>query len=85
MVYYTRDLEKIVTTFQKFPVIALLGPRQSGKSTLAKHFFKNHTFLNLEDLELRTQNFLMTGSLRSWVTAGNIIADIKNQGSHGNR
>ncbi len=36
-----------------FPVIGILGPRQSGKTTLAKELFKKHTYLSLEDLELR--------------------------------
>lgn len=51
--FYKRDLEKALLRFAKFPVIALLGPRQAGKSTLAKHAFKKHLFLNLEDPELR--------------------------------
>ncbi len=76
MVYYTRELEKIVNTFQKFPVIALLGPRQSGKSTLAKHFFKKHTFLNLEDLELRTLALQdPKGFLRAYENPHGIILD----------
>lgn len=54
MAYYRRNLEKPLIHYAKFPVIALLGPRQSGKTTLAKHTFKNHVYLNLEDLELRS-------------------------------
>lgn len=53
MTYYIRDLEKTLSRYSKFPVVAILGPRQSGKTTLAKNFFKNHIFLNLDDLELR--------------------------------
>lgn len=52
--FYKRDLSKKLKRFSKFPVIALLGPRQSGKSTLAKKTFSKHLFLNLEDLELRS-------------------------------
>lgn len=33
--------------------MALLGLRQSGKTTFAQHAFKNHAFLTLDDLELR--------------------------------
>ncbi len=36
-----------------FPVVGILGPRQSGKTTLAKDIFKNHIYLSLEDLDLR--------------------------------
>lgn len=35
------------------PVIAILGPRQSGKTTLARATFKDHNYINLEDLEQR--------------------------------
>ncbi len=52
MPFFTRDLEKTFERYSKFPVIALLGPRQSGKTTLAKHAFKNYAYLNLDDLEL---------------------------------
>ena len=51
--YFKRDIAKTFARYAKFPVIALLGPRQSGKTTLAKHYFKNHTYLNLENPELR--------------------------------
>lgn len=37
---------------QQIPVIAIIGPRQSGKSTLAKELFKNHTYLDMQDAGL---------------------------------
>lgn len=51
--FFKRALSQKLKRFSKFPVVALLGPRQSGKSTLARHFFKKHTFISLEDLENR--------------------------------
>ncbi len=45
-------LQKIA---QEFPVIAILGPRQSGKSTLAQMVFGQHRYVSLEDLDLRLQ------------------------------
>ena len=38
---------------QKIPVIALLGPRQSGKSTLAMATFNKHAYVSLENFEDR--------------------------------
>lgn len=38
---------------QKMPVIAVTGPRQSGKSTLVQQIFPAYTYLNLEDIEHR--------------------------------
>ncbi len=34
-----------------FPVVTILGPRQSGKTTLAKTFFSDYSYINLEDPE----------------------------------
>lgn len=50
----TRDIQKeIKKTATKIGVILIVGPRQSGKTTLAKMMFPNHTYYNLEDFKLR--------------------------------
>jgi len=52
--YYQRLIEKeIIENLSAFPVIAILGPRQSGKSTLAKHISEklNHRSTIYIDLE----------------------------------
>ena len=36
-----------------FPVVTLLGPRQSGKTTLAKACFSEHVYVNLDDQAAR--------------------------------
>lgn len=36
-----------------FPVVTLLGPRQAGKTTLAKWAFPGYRYINLEDMENR--------------------------------
>lgn len=51
--YFYRDLSSIFSRYEKFPIIALLGPRQSGKTTLAKHYFHKHRYVNLENPEFR--------------------------------
>lgn len=43
----------IKRTADGFPVVAILGPRQSGKTTLAKAMFPNHAYISLEDLSAR--------------------------------
>ena len=49
-----RDLtQKLVQLAKQFPVVALTGPRQSGKTTLAKATFPEKTYLSLEDLDVR--------------------------------
>jgi len=37
-----------------YPVLTLTGPRQSGKTTLAKKTFPEHEYVSLEELDLRT-------------------------------
>lgn len=36
-----------------FAVVAILGPRQSGKTTIARTLFAKHTYINLEDIPTR--------------------------------
>src|SRR3989339_744434 len=35
------------------PIVAVLGPRQSGKTTLVKELFPNYPYVNLEALDVR--------------------------------
>lgn len=50
---FNRDLEQTLQEYARFPVIALLGPRQSGKTTLAISTFKKHVYTSLEDVKTR--------------------------------
>ena len=51
MLYIHRELEKEIQKFlQIFPVIAVTGPRQSGKSTLLKTIYKdNYKYVSFDD------------------------------------
>ena len=44
---------KLLTLKDQFPVLALFGPRQSGKTTLARMLFPNYRYVNLESFEER--------------------------------
>ena len=49
-----RDAEQIIRTLLKgFPIITLTGPRQSGKTTLAKSIFSGRPYATLEDPDTR--------------------------------
>ena len=45
--------QQIKEMAKKMPVVAVLGPRQSGKTTLVKVAFPNYNYVNFEDLEIR--------------------------------
>ena len=45
--------DKLAQLAEQFPVVAIVGPRQSGKTTLVKMVFKEKTYLNLEEPDTR--------------------------------
>ena len=44
---------KLVSLAEKFPVVTLTGPRQSGKTTLVKKVFPDYEYVSLEDPNTR--------------------------------
>ncbi len=51
--YIHRKLEKILKTYlNAFPIIAVTGPRQSGKSTMLRELFKkSHSYVTFDDFQ----------------------------------
>ncbi len=45
--------DKVMEAASEFPVIAIVGPRQSGKTTLTQIVFPKHKYLSLEDHDVR--------------------------------
>ncbi|HNA63044.1 MAG TPA: ATP-binding protein, partial [Rhabdochlamydiaceae bacterium] len=45
--------DRVIKVSQQFSVVGILGPRQSGKTTLAKVLFPTYKYLNLEELDTR--------------------------------
>jgi len=49
-----RIIEILLNNYKtKFPAIAIMGPRQSGKTTVAKLAFPEHTYISLEETKMR--------------------------------
>ena len=40
--------EKLIEAAKGFPIISVIGPRQSGKTTLAKMTFPDYEYVSLE-------------------------------------
>lgn len=43
--------KKLKESVQQFPVVAIMGPRQSGKTTLVREVFPEKTYVSLENLD----------------------------------
>lgn len=53
---YQRLITKMLKDFSKYyPVLAITGPRQSGKTTLAQSLFPHLPYVSLEDPDVRAQ------------------------------
>ena len=44
---------KLTSLSQVYPVVTVMGPRQSGKTTLVRMTFPNHAYVSLENLDMR--------------------------------
>ena len=53
MIIKRKLVDHLKQMLDKFPVVSLTGPRQSGKTTLLKEFFPGYKYFNLERLDLR--------------------------------
>ena len=50
----TRQIShEILENAKGFPAIAILGPRQSGKTTLARALFKKHKYISFENQDIK--------------------------------
>ncbi|MCU0402084.1 MAG: ATP-binding protein [Algoriphagus sp.] len=58
MLIYRHIVAAIEAMIPKYPIIALTGPRQSGKTTLLKSLFKGYRYVSLENPDYR--NFAET-------------------------
>ena len=51
---FKRKIESYLHSLtDRYRVITLLGPRQSGKTTLARHYFNHYAYVSFEDPDTR--------------------------------
>ena len=52
--WINRNIEKEFNRVRKeYPVVTIIGPRQSGKTSFAKKYCTNYSYANLEALDIR--------------------------------
>ena len=51
--YYRRLTERVQKSATYNPIVAILGPRQSGKTTLAKMAFPNYAYYSFENMDVQ--------------------------------
>lgn len=75
--YIKRALEdSLASASQEYSAVAILGPRQSGKTTLAREKFPDHVYLSLENYDIRARaNLDPHGFLAAYQDQTGIILD----------
>lgn len=58
---------------QGFPVVAITGPRQAGKNTLARAVFPGHPYVSLEDPEEREFATADPRGFLAWFAGGAVL------------
>lgn len=55
MSFISREItQELIHLVQSYPVVTVLGPRQSGKTTLVRELFQNKPYVSLENPDLRS-------------------------------
>lgn len=62
----------------EFPIVAVTGPRQSGKTTLVQSFFPVYKYFNLEELDIREEVRLDPRGFLAKQNAGFIVDEVQN-------
>ena len=50
---FRKIAEELENAMREYPSVTLFGPRQCGKTTLARELFSNYSYANLEDTQIR--------------------------------
>lgn len=73
-----RDLEAdLVQAAKEIPAITITGPRQSGKTTLCRTAFPNHTYVTLEDPDQRSLAQSDARSFLAHLSKGAILDEVQ--------
>ena len=75
---FKRDISKELESMaQDYPVVTVLGPRQSGKTTLVQHVFSHKKYANLEFPDVRSAALLDPRGFLEQFPEGAILDEIQ--------
>lgn len=69
--------DELIQCAAEYPAVTILGPRQSGKTTLARMTFPKHSYISLEDPDVRRQAVSDPRGLLESVGNGVILDEIQ--------
>jgi predicted AAA+ superfamily ATPase len=68
---------ELLVSAREYPAVTILGPRQSGKTTLAQMAFPDYTYYSLEDPDVRKQASDDPRGLLARISGGVILDEIQ--------
>lgn len=75
---YKRSISRVIERIaQLYPVVSITGPRQSGKTTIARTLFPQHLYFSLENLDIRHEARQYPREFLAKCSAGAIIDEIQ--------
>lgn len=69
--------EELMRSAGEYPVATLMGPRQSGKTTLVRHCFPGHAYHSMEDPDVRARVQADPRSFLSSINDGVILDEVQ--------
>ncbi|MDD3927432.1 MAG: AAA family ATPase, partial [bacterium] len=74
----TRDIsEELIRSAAEYPVVTILGPRQSGKTTLARMTFPDKPYFSLEDPDVRMAAAADPRGFLGQIEGGGILDEVQ--------
>ena len=70
-------MHELMECAAEYPAVTILGPRQSGKTTLAKMAFAKKPYVSLEDPDVRRQAMADPRGLLGGLPGGAILDEIQ--------
>lgn len=69
--------EELLRAAKEYPVVTLMGPRQSGKTTLVRHMFPQHGYRSLEDPDVRARAHADPRGFLAALADGGILDEVQ--------